>query len=115
MTDRRPEQRHHRIADELLHPPAETLQLRPQPRIVRGSTARKSSGSICSAWEVKPTRSAKKHGHDLAFLMGRRRSLHQGSTALGAEFRPRLIPVAARAANAHRKSLRLAVDDVIGP
>ena len=70
-------------------------------------------GSICSAWEVKLTRSAKKHGPDLALLMGRRRSLHQCSTALGAEFRPRLIPVAARAANAHRKSLRLPADDVI--
>ena len=35
VRDRRPEQRHHRIADELLHRAAEPLQLRTQPLVVR--------------------------------------------------------------------------------
>jgi hypothetical protein len=35
MRDRRPEQRHYRITDELLHRPAEPLQFGPQPRVKR--------------------------------------------------------------------------------
>ena len=87
MTGRRPEQRHHRIADELLHPPAETLQLRPQPRIVRGKYCADIFRVHLLGVAGEADQIGEKHGHDLAFLMGRRRSLHQGSTALGAEFR----------------------------
>ena len=35
VRERRPEERHHRVADELLHRPAEVLELPAQPRVIR--------------------------------------------------------------------------------
>jgi hypothetical protein len=46
------------------------------------------------------------HGHNLAFLIRRRLSLHQDDAALGAELRVRRVCVTARAANTHPQSLR---------
>ena len=58
--DRRAEERHHGVADELLDRAAEALELASRSRSQYGaSTARTSSGSSCSARDVKPTRSAK--------------------------------------------------------
>ena len=60
VRDRRAEERHHRVADELLDRAAVALELGAQPRVVRRAAApRTSSGSSCSARDVKPTRSAK--------------------------------------------------------
>jgi hypothetical protein len=60
VRDRRAEERDDGVADELLHRAAEALELRSAGRWWYGaSSARTSSGSICSARDVKPTRSAK--------------------------------------------------------
>ena len=58
VRDRRAEERHHRVADELLDRSAETLELGAQMRVVRREHARTSSGSSRSARAVNPTRSA---------------------------------------------------------
>jgi len=103
---RRPEQRHHRVTDELLHGPAEPLQLGPQPCVKRGQ----QRADVLRVYLLGPGGKAhqvgEQHGHDLAFLMSRRPGPRQRETALGAELRPRLVPVTARRTHAHRPSLR---------
>ena len=51
------EQRHHRVADELLDGAAVVLELGAKALVVGPSSASTSSGSIDSACDVKPTRS----------------------------------------------------------
>ena len=55
MGERRAEDAHHRVADELLDSAAERLDLAPDALVVRPSSARTSSGSSSSARPVKPT------------------------------------------------------------
>ena len=57
---RRAEEGHHRIADELLDRAAAALELGRGAVVIRAGTARTSSGSSCSAFAVKPTRSQKR-------------------------------------------------------
>ena len=106
MRRRRAEQRHHRIPDELLHRPAEPLQLGPQPRVKR----RQQSPDVLRVHLLgpggEPHQVREQHSHDLALLAGRRPSRRQRGPAFRAELRPSLVAVAARRANAHPQSLR---------
>ena len=70
MRDRRAEQRHHGVADELLHRAAEALQLRAQALVVRSEQRADVLGihpfrPRCEADEV-----CEQHRHDLALLPG---------------------------------------------
>ena len=59
VRDGRAEERHHRVADELLDGAAVALELGANASVVRARSASTSSGSIVSARCVKPTRSQK--------------------------------------------------------
>ena len=72
MRDGRPEQRHRRVADELLHGAAEPLELRAEALVVRAQDGLDVLGiqRLCLRREVDKVR--EQHRHDLPFAAGRR-------------------------------------------
>ncbi len=62
----RPEQGHHRIADELLDRAAAPLELGADAVVIRAEERRDSSGSSSSAFAVKPDEVAEEDGDDLS-------------------------------------------------
>ena len=71
VSGRRAEERHHRVADELLDRPAAPLELRAQPRVVR----LEHGAHVLGVELLGPRREAdevgEEDGHDLALLPGR--------------------------------------------
>ena len=106
MRDRRAEERHHRVADELLHRAAATLELVTQPLVVRRQHRLHVLGiePLGSAGEADEI--GEQDRDDLPFRVGNARRLHERDAALGAELRRRLVLVAAVRTDAHRRSVR---------
>ena len=102
VRDRRAEERHHRVADELLHRAAAALELVTQPLVVRRQHRLHVLG-------IEPL-GARREAHEIGeqdrdnfpLRAGRARRLRERRAALGAELRRRLVLVAAVRADAHR-------------
>ena len=81
----RAEERHHRIADELLHRAAETLELGPDPLVVAGEQRADVLRVEALRLGRRADQVAEEHGDDLPLLPRRRRRARESRTAGAAE------------------------------
>jgi hypothetical protein len=111
MRDRRAEQRHHCVADELLDGAAEALELRTQPLVVRSEQRPYVLGIhlLCTRGEAHQV--GEQHGDDLAFLTRRLRG--QRRAACVAEARLGAVLVTTGRADAHTEKKRTAPSVVV--
>jgi hypothetical protein len=106
VRDRRAEQGHHRVADELLDRPPESLELRAQAGVVGPQQTAHVLGIHLLGLRREAHEVREQNPDDLPLLARGRCPLDERSPALRAEFRSRLILVAARRTDAHGRSVR---------
>jgi hypothetical protein len=103
VSNRRAEDRHHCVADELLDRAAVPFELMPQTRVVRADTCANILGVGCFGGGGEADQVAEEDRHDLALLARLRHDGERGPAPV-AEFRGRDILGAARWAG-HWRSL----------
>ena len=101
---RRAEQRHHRVADELLDRPAASLELGAQARVVRLEHGAHVLGVELLGPRGEADEVGEEDGHDLALLAGRLGRLPQTRAAARAEARAVRVLVAAAGTGEHQCS-----------
>ena len=101
---RRAEERHHRVADELLDRPAAPLELGAQPRVVRLEHGAHVLGVELLGPRGEADEVGEEDGHDLALLPRRLGGLLQTGAAARAEARAVRVLVAAAGAGEHQWS-----------
>ena len=112
VSDRRTEDRHHRVADELLDDAAEALDLRAHPREV----GRQDRADVLRVEPLGARREAdeirEEDGDDLALLEQALRLVGERFSAGKAELRNRRVLLAALRTNRHRPSVRVDAEAV---
>ena len=107
MDDGGTEDRHHRVADELLHRAAVALDLPAQARVVRPHGRADVLGIGGLRAGCKPDQIAEEDGHELPLFARPRGSLPDGRTAFETEFCSLRVLLAAARTRGHRAESRL--------
>ena len=101
VRNRRAEERHHRVTDELLDGSAVAFELGPQARVVGHEHRPHVLRVEPLGARGEPDQIGEEDGDDLPLGSRGRSGSHKRRSALGAEFRPDGVVVAARRARAH--------------
>ena len=106
VRDRRAEDRHHRVADELLDRPAEALDLQFHARVVGPQARANVLGIGLLGSRGEPDQVDEQDGDDLALLRSGPRGFVDRGTAGPAESRPLRVLLTALGTGPHPQSLR---------